>query len=394
MFNDLAENDGRSTRYPISCLSASALAAAALLGQSLAAAPAVAGPSSATAARAQTAQASPMEMNSRLQKIIAAARKEGKLSLVVGQGTFGGTNERLINGFNKYYGLNIDIQFTPGPSMPRMAAKVVQEHKAGRKAVTDVITGYANHMTVLIQAGAVQPVKWASWAPNVQSSELVSKDGAAVAFMSSTPGIAYNSNALKGKHIPRSLHDLLRPELKGRVASTPYAAGFDRLGTDYLWGQKRTLDFARKLSKQISGLIRCSEMERVVNGEFDVFGLTCSQSNALMPASKGAPIGFTLASDAPIVMYLYEAIPTTSAHPNVGKLWINYLLSKEAQEILYETAFQDLHLLEGSKTKKTVDELKNKGAKFLLVDTEFYRKHDAKALRRFNKRIQKILGRK
>jgi iron(III) transport system substrate-binding protein len=370
------------------------LATFVLLGQGLVATPATAGTLSSVTADAQIAQTSSMAKNSRLQAIIDGARKEGRLSLVVGQGTFGGTNTRLINGFNRHYGLNIDIQFTPGPSMPRMAATVVQEFKAGRKAITDVITGYANHMTVLISAGAVQPVDWANWAPNIQGRDIVSKDGAAVAFMSSTPGIAYNSNALKGKDIPRSLQDLLRPELKGRVASTPYAAGFDRLGTDYLWGKKRTVDFARKLSKQISGLIRCSEMERLANGEFDVFGLTCSQSNALMPASKGAPIGFTLASDAPIVMYLYEAVPTTSAHPNAAKLWVNYLLSKEAQKILYETSFQDLHLLDGSKTRKTVDALRTKGAKFLLVDTEFYQKHNAKALRKFNKGIQKILGRK
>ena len=38
---------------------------------------------------------------------------------------------RLAERFNRLYGLNVDVRFTPGPSFPEMAAKVAQEVQAG-----------------------------------------------------------------------------------------------------------------------------------------------------------------------------------------------------------------------------------------------------------------------
>ena len=338
-----------------------------------------------------TQAAEPSAGSAALKKIIAAARQEGALSIVVGEGTLGGSNSGLAEGFNKYYGLNLDVRFTPGPPMPNVAAAVVQQAEAHRPAMTDVIVGYANHMMTVIGANAAEKVDWKDWAPNLQKPGLVSPEGAAVPVQSSTVGIAYNTNALQGKDIPHSFHDFLNPKLKGRVATTPYASSFDRLATDDMWGKEKTLEFTHVLSEQVGGLIRCNEMDRVANGEFDAFGLTCSQNDALATGAKGAPVGFTLASDAPIVMYLYEAVPATSAHPNAAKLWINYMSSPEGQKTLYKASFADLHLLPGSQTVKIIDELQTKGVKFLVVDTDFYRRHDAKALDAVLSQVQAIL---
>ena len=137
--------------------------------------------------------------------------------------------------------------------------------------------------------------------------------------------------------------------------------------------------------------MRCNEVDRLASGEFDVFGLTCSQSNALRPNNKSAPIGFVLANDAPIVMYLYHAIPTNSAHPNAARLWLNFILSRAAQKELYESDSQDLHLLDGSKTGEMVKAMEAKGTKFLMVDINFYKNHNAKEMDTDLQDIQKIL---
>src|SRR5436309_11884753 len=75
---------------------------------------------SAPRAIAQTAQASPpLSPDGKLKEIIEGARKEGRLSLVLGEGTLGGGGSgRLAKGFNDYYGLKLDVRFTPGPAMP------------------------------------------------------------------------------------------------------------------------------------------------------------------------------------------------------------------------------------------------------------------------------------
>ena len=328
--------------------------------------------------------------NAKLKTIIDGARKEGQLSIVVGEGTIGGSNSGLAAAFNKYYGFDLDVRFTPGPPMPNVVAQVVQQYQAKHAAVTDVIIGYANHMIDLIAGNAGEKVDWKDWAPNLQAPGLVSPESVAVPVMSSTVGIAYNTTVFQGGAIPTKFADFLDPKLKGKVATTPYASSFDRLATPDMWGAEKTLDFARKLSAQVGGLIRCNENDRIASGEFDAFGLTCSQNDALAAAAKGAPIGFTLASDAPIVMPLYEAVPATSAHPNAARLWINFMSSPEAQKILYEVSFADLASLPGSKTAATINALRDKGVKFLIVDTDFYRHHDQAEMSKALAEVQKI----
>lgn len=325
-----------------------------------------------------------------LQSIVAAARQEGQLSIVTGEGTLGNPMTPLIDGFNKYYGFNLDVRFTPGPPMPNMVAAVVQQYQAHHAAATDVIIGYANHMFDLINANAIEKGDWQDWAPNLKAAGLVSPEGEAVPVMSSTPGIAYNTNVLKGSDIPTKFADFLNPKLRGRIATTPYASSFDRLATPDMWGKDKTIEFARKLSDQVGGLIRCNEMDRIASGEFDAFGLTCSQNDALATAAKGAPVGFTLASDAPIIMPLYEAVPATAAHPNAAKLWINYMSSPEAQKLLYQVGYADLDSIPGSRTAQSIDALKAKGIKFLIVDTDFYRHHDSAAMNQALSEVQKI----
>jgi ABC-type Fe3+ transport system substrate-binding protein len=338
-----------------------------------------------TAAHAQASADNP-----KLKALIDGARQEGQLSIVVGEGTLGGSNSGLAAAFNKYYGFNLDVRFTPGPPMPNVVAQVVQQYQAHHAAVTDVIIGYANHMMDLIAGNGGEKVDWQSWAPNLQRPGLVSPEGVAVPVMSSTVGIAYNTTVFQGADIPTKFADFLNPKLKGHVATTPYASSFDRLATPDMWGKEKTLEFARKLSEQVGGLIRCNEMDRIASGEFDAFGLTCSQNDALGAAAKGAPVGFTLASDAPIVMPLYEAVPATSAHPNAAKLWINFMSSPEAQKILYQVSFADLAALPGSKTAQAIDALQDKGVKFLIVDTDFYRHHDQADMSKALAEVQKV----
>ncbi|HEY1504481.1 MAG TPA: extracellular solute-binding protein [Stellaceae bacterium] len=324
-----------------------------------------------------------------LQSIVDGARQEGQLSIVTGEGTLGNPMTALIDGFNKYYGFTLGVRFTPGPPMPNMVTTVVQQYQAHHAAVTDVVIGYANHMFDLINANAIQKADWQDWAPNLKGPGLVSPEGEAVPVMSSTPGIAYNTNVFKGADIPAKFADFLDPKLKGRIATTPYASSFDRLATPDMWGKDKTIEFAHKLSDQVGGLIRCNEMDRIASGEFDAFGLTCSQNDALAAAAKGAPVGFTLASDAPIIMPLYEAVPVTAAHPNAAKLWINYMSSPEAQKLLYQVGYGDLDDVPGSRTAPSIDALKAKGIKFLIVDTDFYRHHDSAAMNQALSEVQK-----
>ncbi|HZR98893.1 MAG TPA: ABC transporter substrate-binding protein [Chloroflexota bacterium] len=348
-----------------------------------------AGAASAPAGGAAPASAAP----SGLQALVEGARKEGALSFVWGEGTVGGSDgvRRLAEGFNRYYGLNLDVRFTPGPSMAEMAPKVVQEYQAGRPASTDIVVGYANHMYTLMQGDALPAIDWASWATNVQDPRLVAPGGGAVTFQSSMQGITYNTQRVRPDEVPRSMEALLEPRYKGRVASTPYASGFDRLAIPERWGEQRTREYAARLADQVAGLIRCNEKERLLSGEFDIFALDCSHSDAFRMRAQGAPIDFVMASDAPFVLLLYMGIPKNAPHPNAARLWANYLLSREAQDFMYESDFSDTHLLEGSRTAPLIREREAAGSQILYVDVQFYQTHDEALLNKSLSEIQRIL---
>jgi iron(III) transport system substrate-binding protein len=327
----------------------------------------------------------------RLQALVEAARQEGELTLVWGDAVLGGTHgvPRLAERFNRHYGLNVEVRFTIGSSFPEMAAKIIQEHQANRRSTTDVYIGSDNTVAGLLRAGALEPVDWAVWAPNVHNPALVTGNGEAVTFQSWLTGIAYNATRVSGDAVPRSMQDLLKAEYKGRIASTPYAANFDRLAAADLWGKERALEYARAYAGQIAGLIRCSEHNRLTNGEFDLFALDCNQYGALAAKARGAPLEFTLAADAPLISPVYMGVPKTAAHPAAAKLWINYLLSREAQDFLYETDYMDSHLVEGSQTAKDIQKLEATGVRFTTVGVEWYQAHDEAELNQIREEIQR-----
>ncbi|HEY7065745.1 MAG TPA: ABC transporter substrate-binding protein [Chloroflexota bacterium] len=345
---------------------ASALVLVALVA---CAAPSAAPSGAARGAPATAAQPAPAHPPA-LQAVIDAARQEGVIDLVWGDTVIGGREgiDRLLEGLNRRYGLNLEARFTPGPSFPEMATRLGQEYQAGRRSTSDVFIGNDIHVNALMAIGAVEAIDWAAWSLNVRDPALVAPQGVAVTFQTWVPGITYNTARVAGDAVPRRLQDLLKPEFKGRVASTPYAGNFDRLSTPELWGKARTLDFATRFADQLGGLVRCNEISRIASGEFDAFAIDCNQSSALRFKAEGAPIEFTPAIDFPSVSEVYMAVPKHAAHPAAAKLWIDHALSREGQDVLYAMNYIDSHLVPGSQTAREVDKLRAGGAQLQVFN--------------------------
>ncbi len=332
----------------------------------------------------------------RMQELVEAARQEGQLNLVFGTGTLGGAEgiKRLEEGFNRHYGLNLSLNYTPGPSMSEMAPKLAQEYQAGRRASSDLLIGYGVHAHILSQADAAEPEDWLSWAPNIRNPEQVAANGTAVTFLTSIPVITYSAHKFTPQTAPRTLEELLRPEYRGRVASTIYAANFDYLATDAMWGEQRTMDYLTRFADQITGLLRCNETNRIVSGEFDALALDCNQANPMQAKAQGAPIDYVIPSDAPILTYMYLAVPRNAGHSNAAKLFVNYLLSREVQDQLYEMDFQDSHLVPGSRTAKDLEQIRATGVQFYVVNVDYVQRQDEKEFARLRSRALQIIQKK
>jgi len=338
-------------------------------------------PSPAAQAPASKASASGQTATSELQTIIDSAKKEGQLTLTYGGSTFGGADgiKELAAGFNKAYGLNTQVQYTLGESMPAMDVKVTQEYQAKKPSSTDVLLTLADTFNTPIDAHAVQAVDWRSWAPNIQkvsSPDVLAPNGTGVVVQTFLSGISYNSNKLIGDQIPRTMADLLKPQYKGHIASTPYAVAFDWLATDAMWGYQPTLDYVNKLRGQIAGVLRCGEQQRIASGEFDLLALDCSQTAALLQKAKGAPVDYTIPTDAALEEYVYAAIPQTAVHPNTAKLWVNYLLSPEAQALLRKVDYADFNLLPDSFSAKLLQQAQaGSKAKIVVASVQYAYAH-------------------
>jgi ABC-type Fe3+ transport system substrate-binding protein len=328
-----------------------------------------------------------------LQQLIDGARKEGALNFAWSADTAGTPEDfqQWADAFNNMYGLNLKVQFTPFASMAEMASKLTQEAAAQRPATTDLYLGSPFNALALYDAHDLQTVDWASWATNVKDPRLVAAGGAAVEFELVFPGISYNTSLIKGAAIPKTLQDLLKPEYKGKAASTPYAAHFNELATPELWGEQKTTNYVKALAGQAAGLIGCGELQRVATGEFPLLAIDCDSNVPREMASKGAPIGHVIPSDAPLYYPEYLAVPVNSVHPNGAKLWVNFVLSRQGQDLLYKETFGDHPLLPGSRTASELADLKASAPNAVETDIAFFQKQDARKMNQLSQQYTKIL---
>ncbi len=286
-----------------------------------------------------------------LADLIEGAKKETVLKGQWSSSGFGGSLglEKIAKGMNKQYGFKIKTQFTPGPNMQRMMGKIAREVAAGQPASSDVYLGNSQGLLHAQKNNVLKSYDWVSILERPLPSEpgfsSVAPGGIGVVFATTLVGLIYNSDLVKGGDIPKRLSDVLKPKWKGRIASTPYAAGMREFAMPDVLGREAVFDFMRKLSKQISGLMRCGAMDRITSGEFLMLVLACGESNVNMARRRGMPLGYALLQDAIVAHTRYAGVPKNSAAPNAAALLIAYLHTPEGQKLLWDLDGLDLHLI-------------------------------------------------
>jgi ABC-type Fe3+ transport system substrate-binding protein len=316
------------------------------------------------------------EPSSDLKTIIEAAKKEGVLNLVHGQSVVGGTSgaRQIEKQMNEMFGTNISVKYAPGPAMHRQTQQLTLEYGAGQKAHSDALIGYAPSLEPAVLRGVFMKVDWAKLAPDRIRPESVESDGSLLRMGVTVPVIVYNKQ--RAPMVPRTLADMLRPEWKGKFATTAYVAGFPVLGAKGVWGKEKTIDFMRRFSAQVGGLIRCgAEVERVATGEYAALAMDCIAGNTITWQERGAPVDFVIPSDAAQLHYYYVAIPKNTINPNAAKLFAVFMLTEAGQKLNWDTWKIDLDGLPGSKMGALVTKLKGQGTAFTEVTMDWWLKH-------------------
>jgi iron(III) transport system substrate-binding protein len=263
----------------------------------------------------------------RMEVLIAEARKEGFIewygSLLVPEAT------QIIEKFRQRYPF-VEVKYSRG-SGTQVINRFLTESKAGSYRA-DVIGARSNFHPTLMKANLVAK----NLAPFRQELREGFIDKAGYLLGQHTFGlvIGYNNRNIPPNKIPQSYQDLLNPEWKGQM-------GLDLESYDWLagildtMGEEKGMDFAKKLAAQSVHIQRGHSllMQLVAAGELkleiDSYHYQISEFR-----KKGAPLDLSI----PDPMVVKEPsgiwIPKRAPHPHAAALLVDFLFSREGQQIL------------------------------------------------------------
>jgi ABC-type Fe3+ transport system substrate-binding protein len=141
-----------------------------------------------------------------------------------------------------------------------------------------------------------------------------------------------------------------------------------------MWGE-RGVDFARDLSPQLAGLMRCSDLERVASGEFLAFAMDCTGRDWVELKRKGAPTEHVVPSDFPVQRFYYMSIPKHAANPNAAKLFVTFLQTSEGQRLIWKYTDSDLHTYSDSQLAPEIAAYEKRGIVFHRITIQWHLDH-------------------
>jgi iron(III) transport system substrate-binding protein len=156
--------------------------------------------------------------------------------------------------------------------------------------------------------------------------------------------IAYNTRLVPPDQAPKSYDDLTDPRWRGKLAwrigtasGTPLFITTIRLAR----GEQQAAEFLRRLSAQKminfgSGSAR-TLVDRVIAGEFPI-ALNIFAHHPLISRAKGAPVDSRLMDPVPSAASTM-VIPKGVRHPYAALLLADFILSREAQQILADAEY-------------------------------------------------------
>ena len=119
------------------------------------------------------------------------------------------------------------------------------------------------------------------------------------------------------------------------------------------------------------------------------------------PAAHGMPLPVTDAAPRfpPQIRYIIgnEAAERFSFYGmrNILTVFlVDYLLSREGQDLVYASGYEDSHLVPGSKTAAQMEQLQATGVKFIQADVAFYQRNDEREQTRLLNNFVRILSQK
>ena len=259
------------------------------------------------------------------QDVKTLAEAEGKLMFYA---SFNATDSKtLIDGFKQLYP-KIDAAFYRATDA-QMMERILTEARSGRN-LWDVMMTSSFYGYNLKKRGMLAAYD----SPERKYYRDGYKDPQATwtSIFTNYGAFGFNTRNVAKTSIPKSYSDLLKPEWKGNIGidSRPY----EWFGTMVkAMGDEKGLTYMRELAKQVqlrNGRTILSQLTAA--GEFKGALSAYSQTFETMKPS-GAPVDWVYLN--PVFANIHPTgISAKAPHPNAGKLFVDFVLSKRGQELV------------------------------------------------------------
>ncbi|MEE9185777.1 MAG: extracellular solute-binding protein [Candidatus Binatia bacterium] len=265
------------------------------------------------------------DVSAHTKKLIEGAKKEGK---VVWYTTMTISESRpMLKRFEKKYPFikGALLRTGGGPLLTR----IFTEARAGRR-LFDIVNIRAETFLTLKKAGII--AKYDSPERSMVENDFKDKEGNWTSSYGTAPVLGYNTELVKPADVPRTYEDLLKPRWKGKILNdTENFHWFS--GLLRAWGREKGLAYMRRLEAQDQSFMRgnTARVQLVVAGEKPL--LIAYNHTIQRMKSKGAPIDWVplepVVFTSNVLMY-----PKGGPNPNAGKLLMEFIISKEGQEMI------------------------------------------------------------
>jgi iron(III) transport system substrate-binding protein len=288
------------------------------------------------------------------QQLIAAAKKEGKAVIGAPPGAEFRTGVQAV--LKKRFDLDSEFIQAPGPSL---MTKIAAERTAGAASVDAVLIGPCTGIP-LLKSDLFEPLaslmilpevkdstKW--WGGHVWADNQTGKTYLYSFVAQVTPSVFYNANVSKPQDF-RSYNDLLDPKWKGKIGlRDPRVPGgglsmwaflMDLKGEEFIRKLAEQELFVSRNARQLADALAKGSLALTIGvgfRDFDPFLDLGLPIKHLPPLKEGNYV-----SGGNGIVGIIKGAP----HPNTAKVFFNWLLGREGQELHGKLAQQPTRRLD------------------------------------------------
>ncbi len=253
-----------------------------------------------------------------------------------------GVYRDLVDGFQKKYP-DIAVEAYRGGSTD-LVSRLVNEAQAGRP-VADALESTPGILILLRERGILAPYR-SPESTRYPDTAKTKANGALVYWVTDREaylGFGYNTRMIPPAELPKTFQDLLKPELKGKLALTTESSSSRVIGTMLKYKGE---EFMKRLRGQELRLFKASSagfLDLIAAGEIAGSPVTFRNQVAVMK-EKRAPLEWLPLDVAPTNAG-GSAIVANAPHPHAALLFTDFILGVEGQKIMeqyrYGLAWKD-----------------------------------------------------